>query len=83
MEILPHVGGGYFLATRYCQLNGPSVYFGLRRVVGQKIIIGNIFFSGIYNGVTSGQICPVVSLGANIKISAEGGTAENPRAIGR
>ncbi len=71
----------YWLASRYAYCISTQADFGLRYVRNADLYGYYLFVSNI--GVPDGghRVRPVVSLGSNIKISTDGGTADTPRTI--
>jgi hypothetical protein len=81
-ELIFGTGTVYWLASRYADCSSSSANFGL---CGMYIdhLYGYVLFSSSNSQNDSRGFCvrPVVSLGANIKISTDGGTADVPRTI--
>ena len=80
-ELIFGTGTAYWLASRYANCSSASAYFGLRLVSSANLGGSGLFYSsnGTFN--TDLRVRPVVSLGSNIKISTDGGTADAPRTI--
>ncbi len=78
-ELIFGTGTTYWLASRYASCAYTD--FGLRCVDGTDLHGNTLFYS--YNRPSDNTCCvrPVVSLGSNIKISTDGGTADTPRTI--
>ena len=71
----------YWLASRFCYCYSPNAVFGLRRVASSAFFGGALFDSSNNASPLNYRVRPVVTLGSNIKISTEGGTADAPRTI--
>lgn len=71
----------YWLATRCSFCDEADGSFGLRFVISSNIGGEYLFYS--FNGsYSAGYVMrPVVTLGADVKISEDGGTAGNPRIL--
>ena len=80
-ELIFGTGTAYWLASRYAYCISTQADFGLRYVRNADLYGYYLFVSNI--GVPDGghRVRPVVSLGSNIKISTDGGTADAPRTI--
>ncbi len=80
-ELIFGTGTAYWLASRYAYCDSTYAFFGLRRVNSAALYGYNLFYSysNAYN--YNLRVRPVVSLGSNIKISTDGGTADAPRTI--
>ena len=82
-ELIFGTGTAYWLASRYAICTSTYAYFGLRDVNSASLGGRGLFSS---YGNTDGdylRVRPVVSLGSNIKISTDGGTADAPRTISK
>ena len=82
-DLIFNTGTKYWIASRYVDCYSDIAGFGLRYV-------SNIYLFGYYllnsyanTHDTSYFVRPVVSLGANIKISSTGGTLDNPRTLSK
>ena len=73
-----------WVATRYAECDTDSAFFGLYYLDG-KHLNGYYLLHSSYDSAqfTNLAIRPIVTLGADIQISAEGGTADNPRTLGK
>ena len=80
-ELIFGTGSYYWLASRFCACYSANARFGLRGVGIAHLSGGDLFYSYYDEGNNSSRVRPVVSLGSNIRISTEGGTAESPRTI--
>ena len=80
-ELIFGTGTAYWLASRYANCNSAYAYFGLRRVSSARLYGNALFGSGNNASNYTLRVRPVVSLGSNIKISTDGGTADAPRTI--
>ena len=80
-ELIFGTGSYYWLASRYTLCTSTYAYFGLRYVSSSNLGGFYMFDSGNYAYNPYRFVRPVVTLGSNIQISTEGGTAESPRAI--
>ena len=71
-----------WVATRYAECDTDSAFFGLYYLDG-KHLNGYYLLHSSYDSAqfTNLAIRPIVTLGADIQISAEGGTADNPRTL--
>ena len=80
-ELIFGTGTAYWLASRYAFCRSAYADFGLRFVNSASLDGRYLFHShnNTYNGTL--RVRPVVSLGSNIKISTDGGTADAPRTI--
>ena len=80
-ELIFSTGSTFWIASRYYNCYSTYEGFGLRRVRYANLGGSNLLYSD--NRENNNHFCvrPVVSLGSNIKISTEGGTAESPRVI--
>ena len=80
-ELIFGTGTAYWLASRYAYCNSAYASFGLR-IVNSADLYGNcLFSSSSITYYSTLRVRPVVSLGSNIKISTDGGTADAPRTI--
>lgn len=73
-----------WVATRYAECDTDSAFFGLYYLDG-KHLNGYYLLHSSYDSAqfTNLAVRPIVTLGADIQISAEGGTADNPRTLGK
>ena len=79
-ELIFGTGTTYWLASRFADCASAHVGFGLRGVDSASLGGYGLFDS--YNSYDRYyRVRPVVSLGSNIKISTDGGTADAPRTI--
>ena len=83
-ELIFGTGTEYWIASRYTDCYSAHANFGLR-CVRSATLSGNNFFpsSDFTSGGNRSRVRPVVSLGSNIKISTDGGTADSPRALSK
>ena len=75
-EVIFGTGTRYWLASRNVYCNLDYACFGLRDVIYSYIRGYSLFLS---NGDASGtnfRVCPIVSLGSNVPVTAHGGTNE-------
>ncbi len=80
-EVIFNTDAAYFLASRSASCSSSEAFFGLR-FVNKKFLGGHqIFNSETITRSNGSNVRPVVSLGSNIKISTDGGTADAPRTI--
>ena len=80
-ELIFGTGTAYWLASRYASCYSADAYFGLR-LVDSATLGGLTLFDSNDNPYNYDlRVRPVVSLGSNIKISTDGGTADAPRTI--
>ena len=82
-ELIFGTGTYYWLATRSVNCQSNIAYFCLRYVNGSNLTGDRLFFSTNDAYDTGFFLRPVVSLGSNIKISTDGGTADSPRALSK
>ena len=80
-ELIFGTGTAYWLASRYAYCGSTYADFGLRFVSSAALYGNNLFDSYNYASNYDLRVRPVVSLGSNIKISTDGGTADAPRTI--
>ena len=80
-ELIFGTGTAYWLASRYALCYSTRACFGLRYVNSANLDGANLFYSNNYTYYLTLRVRPVVSLGSNIKISTDGGTADAPRTI--
>ena len=80
-ELIFGTGTAYWLASRCADCASAHADFGLRLVNGAALTGCNLFLSSSGTGNLTLRVRPVVSLGSNIKISTDGGTADAPRTI--
>ena len=80
-ELIFGTGTAYWLASRYANCNSTNANFGLRNVNSANLNGNNLFNSNNNTNNNNLRVRPVVSLGSNIKISTDGGTADAPRTI--
>ena len=80
-DVLFNTKTGYWLGTRCTDCSSEHVLFGLR-VASENTLTGTAFCSSnSKSGASRNHIRPVVTLGKNVEISAEGGTEDNPKTI--
>ncbi len=82
-ELIFGTGTAYWLASRYASCGSANAGFGLRIVSSADLYGAGLFFSNSGTGNYTLRVRPVVSLGSNIKISTDGGTADAPRTISK
>ena len=82
-ELIFGTGTAYWLASRYADCDSPYANFGLRFVNSANLGGGYLFTSSSSTYIYNLRVRPVVSLGSNIKISTDGGTADAPRTISK
>jgi len=82
-ELIFGTGTAYWLASRYARCSTSYAYFGLRIVSSAYLYGHDLFYSGGTASGNSSFVRPVVSLGSNIKISTDGGTADSPRTLSK
>ena len=80
-ELIFGTGTAYWLASRYANCYSTIAAFGLRVVNSANLGGGYLFTSSSSTYIYNLRVRPVVSLGSNIKISTDGGTADAPRTI--
>ena len=80
-ELIFGTGTAYWLASRYADCRDPFANFGLRYVYSANLAGNDLFYSSNRPNSRDCRVRPVVSLGSNIKISIDGGTADSPRII--
>ena len=80
-ELIFGTGTAYWLASRYANCRDPFANFGLRYVYSANLAGNDLFYSSNRPNSRDCRVRPVVSLGSNIKISIDGGTADSPRII--
>ena len=80
-ELIFGTGTSYWLASRCANCNSTYANFGLRYVSSASLNGDCLFYSFNTTHRLYTRIRPVVSLGSNIKISTDGGTADAPRTI--
>ncbi len=81
-ELIFNTGTSYWLASRFAECHSSIANFGLRNVSNATLTGSGFLPSAIYTeGGGNHRVRPVVSLGSNIKISTDGGTADAPRTI--
>ena len=80
-ELIFGTGTTYWLASRYADCTSTLADFGLRNVYSADLSGSILFNSTNYALSYTLHVRPVVSLGSNIKISTDGGTADAPRTI--
>ena len=82
-ELVFGTGTYYWLASRYADCNASRACFGLRFVNSAALRGNDLFYS---NGAANSHyyfVRPVVSLGSDIQISRDGGTADSPRTLSK
>jgi len=82
-ELIFGTGEYYLLASRSVTCYTDIAYFCLRYVNNSTLAGDRLFFSNNNAYNTGFYVRPVVSLGSNIKISTDGGTADSPRALSK
>ena len=82
-ELIFGTGTAYWLASRYAYCGSTDADFGLRFVSSAALYGNNLFDSYNYASNYDLRVRPVVSLGSNIKISTDGGTADSPRTLSK
>ena len=82
-ELIFGTGEYYLLASRSVTCYTDIAYFCLRYVNNSTLAGDRLFFSNNNAYDTGFYVRPVVSLGSNIKISTDGGTADSPRALSK
>ena len=82
-ELIFGTGTAYWLASRYAYCSSTGADFGLRYVDSASLSGDYLFYSSNSTGNGGLRVRPVVSLGSNIKISTDGGTADAPRTISK
>ena len=80
-ELIFGTGTAYWLASRDANCGSTYAHFGLRYVDSAALDGNYLFFSSNGTNYDALRVRPVVSLGSNIKISTDGGTADAPRTI--
>ena len=75
-------GSNCWLASRFTNCYSTNIGFGLHRVRRSNLGGSNMFYSDNNTNGNNFLVRPVVTLGSNIRISVEGGSADNPRTIG-
>lgn len=73
----------YWVASRYTYCQENDMCFGLRCIISDSINGANLFVSTDASESYRASIRPVVHLGADIKISQNGGTLESPRTLSK
>lgn len=83
-ELVFGTGTNYSLASRFACCESDTARFGLRSIGNAATLTGYNLFRSKGN-FSSGRyhVRPVVTLGANIKISEAGGTADNARTLSK
>ena len=81
-ELIFNTGSSFWLASRYVNCDAPHLAYGFHRVVESNLSGRYVYDSGNVPHDGNCFARPVVTLGSNIQISTEGGTADAPRAIG-
>lgn len=80
-EMLFNTKTGYWVGTRCTDCSSEHALFGLR-AISENTITGTAFCSSnSKNGASRNHIRPVVTLGKNVEISAEGGTKSDPKTV--
>lgn len=72
---------GYWLATRCADCSGENATFGLRSIEEKSLTGELLCTSKSKSNSGKSYVRPVVTLGKNVEISAEGGTEDEPRTI--
>ena len=78
-----HAGEQYWVATRFASYINGGAQFGITTMIENSI--GGLTLCNMDNAAADGarKVRPVVTLGADIKISETGGTADEPRTLSK